>query len=88
MKKLLIGLIVLILCPAIIQAFTAPESVAYDPILKRYFISDYGSRQIYQIDSNGGSDTVYPVVSMIPSASSFMTIFSTLPVIRIYSVMT
>jgi DNA-binding beta-propeller fold protein YncE len=39
--------------PAKPQDFNAPESAAFDPIGKRYFVSNFGSGDISQIDSNG-----------------------------------
>ena len=35
------------------QDFVVPESASYDPVQKRYFISNYGDGNIIEIDSNG-----------------------------------
>jgi sugar lactone lactonase YvrE len=41
------------LCMLQAQSFHSPESAAYDPVIKRLFISNYGDGTIMQIDSTG-----------------------------------
>ncbi len=52
-STLLLFVFLLLYNPIKAQEFQSPESAAYDPLSKRYFISNYGDGNIIQIDSAG-----------------------------------